>query len=94
MSLINSVVGAGHGYAAMRLVDGEHGCSCAKANRSGRSATRLLSVGPNSASSRTVSIGGCRTVGASGAKPVCQPAMSRRQQAMAAWLVLPPAATL
>src|SRR5215472_6004887 len=81
-------------HAAIGFVDGAYGCSCARASRIGRSATRLLAVGPNSASSRAVSIGRCRTVGASGAKRVCQPAMSRRQYAMAAWLVLPPVATL
>ena len=78
--LLRRAVRVVDGYAAMCLIDGEHRYSCAQRPAgSGRSATRLLAVGPNSASSRAVSIGGCRTVGASGAKPVRQPAMSRRQ---------------
>jgi hypothetical protein len=54
----------------------------------------LLPVDQNSVSSRVVSIGGYRTVGASGVKPMRQAAMLRRQRAMAAWLVLLPAARL
>ncbi len=36
-------------YAATCLVDGEHWYSCARVSSVGRSATRLLAVGPNSA---------------------------------------------
>ena len=84
--LFRRSVRVANGYAAICLVDGEHGFPvqgpAASANRQpDRWRWRRIR-----SSSRVVSIGGCRTVGASGAKPMCQPAMLCRQQAMAAWL--------
>ena len=70
-------IGAVQDYPAASIIDGEHRTSCPSATSVARSAERLLNAAPNSTVSRTVSIGGKRTVGAPGAKSTCQPKRRR-----------------